>query len=1119
MEQILIPYHAVKIIEGAHVLVFAPHPDDEVFGCGGAILCHVAAGNAVRVVVVTDGGFGVAEEGRAEYVRIRQDECRDAAGLLGYGEPEFWGGRDRGVNYGEKLVRQVLEAIQNAGADLVYAPSVFEMHPDHRAVGMAVVEAVRRYGKGLRLALYEVGMPLRPNLLLDISDFAVDKMAAMKCFVSQNVTQRYDADISALNRYRSYTLPISVTAAEAYILVSAEELAGDPLKLYQSEHDRQRELGLSLDSRDAPLVSVIIRSTDRATLSDALDSVALQIYPNIEVVVVNAKGASHREMGEWCGRFPLRCIGTDKPLRRSRAANMGLDAAHGEYLIFLDDDDWFDADHIQKLATALSQHPEFKVVYTGVKCVDESKKPLTHKFDTPFDAVQIVAGNFIPMHAALFSRNLLDLSCRLDESLDLFEDWDFWIQLSMHGDFLKIDGLSAVYRITQQTGFGVKADPVVAERGTWLVHKKWLNQLNDRQITGLVQAVMHNRLKDSQISDLRQTVAERDGVIVNLGQTIESLIVDRDSRKASLEQQKASFEALARERDEHVSQLNRTVESLIVDRDSRKAGFEQLQSSKDHLQGSYDQLQDSYDYLQGSHDQLQDSLDHLQGSYEQSQSAYVQQQNAFGLLQGAFESLAHERDDQVSQLNQVISERQREIGNLRMELSAMYNSKSWRLTSPLRSLFRGIAKIISYASRRVRHHALPTSLKLDHETDAAAKPTEMAAHEQVNRGFRILLVSHYCPTRAHAGGLRILDIYALIRQHCPNVQLDLLTHHRPDIDWSLDDVHRIFHNVYLSPTESLTPDGLALMSGSSPSYDVVDLQFHQSGYQMDAFRRIGGKIIFTPMESLTKVLFIDMRARFLKKGSLRLFKVATSLRLAAEEIDFALKADEVVCVSRADAAFLRAVTSSRHVRGVDTGISQFEFAEALSPDYACAKAVDRSCRILYVAYFGSETNVVALLWYLDHVHPLVKASVPGYILTVVGRGDMSVFARYRDNSTEFVGEVPELAPYIRQARVGIAPALGGSGFRGKVNQYAVLGVPCVVSPIAFKGLAYQDGVNIFIAETPEMFSDRCIRLLTDLELNDRIGQAARKQCMERYSWQSKWPTLRKIYKLDEVELT
>jgi glycosyltransferase involved in cell wall biosynthesis len=530
------------------------------------------------------------------------------------------------------------------------------------------------------------------------------------------------------------------------------------------------------------------------------------------------------------------------------------------------------------------------------------------------------------------------------------------------------------------------------------------------------------------------------------------MLIERDKRLSDLNQ------AIAK-RDELIENLKQTVQSLVVDRDSRKKGLEELQS--------------------------------------------------------AFDKSVREHDGRVSYLNRAIAERDGQIKSIRMSLSAVYESKSWRLTAPLRGLARGISWAARYVPRGVGHDRRVATCNPPQAPAAIADIPKGSSDERASAVFRILLVSHYCPTRAHAGGLRILDIYALIRRQCPSVQLDLFTHHRPGIDWLLDDAYRIFHNVYLSRQEDLTPEGLVGLRGASSTYDVVDLQFHQTGYHIDAFRQLGRKIVFTPMESLSKVLFLDLRTKSFMQTSLRTFRIAASLKMAADEVNFTLKADEVVCVSRADAAFLRAVTSCRHIRGVDTGVSQLEFAEALRSSFTRTAASERPCRVLYVAYFGSETNVTALHWYLERVHPVVKSSVPGYTLSVVGRGDLSGFVKYRDGSVDLVGEVPAIAPCIQQARVGIAPALGGSGFRGKVNQYAILGVPSVVSPIAFKGLSYRDGVNIFVAEAPEVFAERCIRLLSDFELNDRMGEAARKHCLERYSWQSKWPAIRAIYNLGE----
>ena len=129
------------------------------------------------------------------------------------------------MHYGEPLVQRIREAIVSCDADLVYAPSIHEIHPDHRALGMAAVEAVRRRGASTRLAMYEVGVAmLRPNVLLDISELAQDKQRAMACFHSQLKEQAYDQHIGALNCFRTYTLGPQISAAEAYFLSPGDTL-------------------------------------------------------------------------------------------------------------------------------------------------------------------------------------------------------------------------------------------------------------------------------------------------------------------------------------------------------------------------------------------------------------------------------------------------------------------------------------------------------------------------------------------------------------------------------------------------------------------------------------------------------------------------------------------------------------------------------------------------------------------------------------------------------------------------------------------------------------------------------------------------------------------------------
>ena len=65
-----------------------------------------------------------------------------------------------------------------------------------------------------------------PNCQLDISAVLPIKRRAMQCFASQLALQDYGEHVTALNRYRSYTLGPAVTHAEAYWLVEPSDLAG-----------------------------------------------------------------------------------------------------------------------------------------------------------------------------------------------------------------------------------------------------------------------------------------------------------------------------------------------------------------------------------------------------------------------------------------------------------------------------------------------------------------------------------------------------------------------------------------------------------------------------------------------------------------------------------------------------------------------------------------------------------------------------------------------------------------------------------------------------------------------------------------------------------------------------
>lgn len=510
MEQDLIPYTPSPVPPAHAVLVLAPHPDDEVFGCGGTLALHAQAGVRVTSIVLTGGG----EHGDAA---VRATESTAAARLLGTAPPDFWNLPDRGLLYSESLVQRIVERMQSDGVDLVYAPSPSEIHPDHRQTTLLALEAVRRAGGGTRLAFYEVGSPLRPNRLVDITSVAALKKRAMRCFASQQVHQDYVGHIAALNTYRTYTLPAGVAAAEAFWLVDAAEIAAG--QVARSLAQVSPGLSAPADVTTQPLVSVLIRSMDRPSLAAALDSVALQTYPRIEIVVL-AACADHAPLPAFWGPCAVRLLADGVPYARSAAANRALDAARGEWLMFLDDDDWLMPGHVARLADVLRRVPASRAAYTGVALIDQDDRPQGQALDLPFDATRQLAGNLMPIHAVLFESALVREGCRFDETLDRYEDWDFWLQLGRRTTPVHLPGVSACYRIHASSGVHEDAGPQGA--ATAAIYRKWESVWRDDEKASVMERVWAFPDMEEALLQSRTHTSQQEEAIASLHTRLEN---------------------------------------------------------------------------------------------------------------------------------------------------------------------------------------------------------------------------------------------------------------------------------------------------------------------------------------------------------------------------------------------------------------------------------------------------------------------------------------------------------------------------------------------------------------------------------------------------------------------
>jgi len=207
------------------------------------------------------------------------------------------------------------------------------------------------------------------------------------------------------------------------------------------------------------VVDVLIRSTDRPELQKALHSLALQSHTALHVYVADAAAVDLKVNGPF--PFPLEIVKTGQKMSRSEAANVLLNESKAAYALFLDEDDWILPQHIENLVNVLETHPQAVMSYSDTRCVkldDDGQEVVLREYVNDYSAVHLMLENYIPIHAALFRRTPQTRSCFFDANFDLFEDWDYWLQLQQIGSFVHVRELTAIYRIHGESGAGVVFD-------------------------------------------------------------------------------------------------------------------------------------------------------------------------------------------------------------------------------------------------------------------------------------------------------------------------------------------------------------------------------------------------------------------------------------------------------------------------------------------------------------------------------------------------------------------------------------------------------------------------------------------------------------------------------------
>lgn len=191
---------------------------------------------------------------------------------------------------------------------------------------------------------------------------------------------------------------------------------------------------------DRPLVSVVLITRDRPVLfQDALASVVEQTYEPLEVVIVDGSEASVEPIARRrTGDQHRVCYRRDQGDGPGAARNIGLSAADGRFVAFLDDDDRWLPDKLQRQVAAFD--PAVGTVMTGQTTIRDGDVigGRTPSLSGRVTEELLRGAPGCPTSSVMVRQDTVEQAGDFDTELPIWEDREWYLRLSEHGQFRSV---------------------------------------------------------------------------------------------------------------------------------------------------------------------------------------------------------------------------------------------------------------------------------------------------------------------------------------------------------------------------------------------------------------------------------------------------------------------------------------------------------------------------------------------------------------------------------------------------------------------------------------------------------------------------------------------------------
>jgi len=225
------------VTEPANVVVVTPHPDDAEFGVAGTVAKWTREGKQVVYIVCTNGNKGTSDPDVKpdELAKIRQNEQRAAAEVLGVREVLFLENQDQGLEDTPEFRKQIVRMIRRYRPETVVTADPYRRyiwHRDHRIAGQVTIDAVFPYARD-HLAYPELlAEGLQPHKVKEMLFWASENINYLS-----DITATFDLKLAALRCHESQVKSMKVSDLENWLRKRCKDLAeGEDFELAEAFH-------------------------------------------------------------------------------------------------------------------------------------------------------------------------------------------------------------------------------------------------------------------------------------------------------------------------------------------------------------------------------------------------------------------------------------------------------------------------------------------------------------------------------------------------------------------------------------------------------------------------------------------------------------------------------------------------------------------------------------------------------------------------------------------------------------------------------------------------------------------------------------------------------------------